>query len=368
MTKPQTSFKSVDLDDLEREMRRIAVSRRSVGPAKLTWSGGRRVLVAPVPSNRDHKEAPAESGLAPDAIQQGSGGGGIGSIPATQGRALPGPPTKRRDNSSWRALALIILCLLLTGGIGVAMIMHAGPTAGSVTRMTKMANPASPQQVARAAAQVPSPTDGSTNSSQPLDVATSATPATRDTAIPAATTIPSVAADVRPPNPPQPSAETSTLATLNDAVTDVIKHDLPVILNSEPQAAPLPPTRPRTLALARMTSARAASTIGNVTPVPAKEAMKTVAKQSDASAVGAGASSFAIQLASSLSESEALATLSRLKKQFPDALRGGSVRRAQGTDNGVFYGVQSGPLSRDAAENACSRLRAGGENCIVVRR
>jgi hypothetical protein len=92
-----------------------------------------------------------------------------------------------------------------------------------------------------------------------------------------------------------------------------------------------------------------------------------VAKQLDVRANATGAS-FSIQLTSSLSESEALAALSRLKKQFPDALRGGSVRRAEGSGTAAYYRVEAGPLSRDAAENACSRLRAGDENCIVVRR
>ena len=368
MTMPKTSVHSIDLDNLEREMRRIAVSRRSVGRAKLPRIVGRPASVAPFHSSiRDDKdEPPAENGPAlVAAIPQGMDSGSFGSIPHTPS-AVPRPPSERRGTPTSRALALLVLCLLVTGGVGIVMMMRAGPMAGLGTRTTTMGAQASSQQVARAAAQMPSPTDGS-STNQPLDGATSATPAPRDTANSAKTTIPVVATDVPLPNPPQPSAETSTFATLNDVVTEAIKHDATIIPNSEPEAAPLPPIRPRRLALARTTSVRAASTTGNVTPAPSKEAMKTVAKQSDANAFGAGASTFSIQLASSLSESEALATLSRLKKQFPDALRGGSVGRAQGTGNGVFYRVQAGPLSRDAAENACSRLRAGGENCIVVR-
>ena len=372
MTMPKaTSVHSIDLDNLEREMRRIAVSRRSVGRAKLPRIGCRPASVAPFHSSiRDNKdEPPAENGPASEvAIPQGLDSGSFGSILHTPSAAVPRPPSERRGTPTSRALALVVLCLLVTGGVGIAMMMRAGPMARSGTRTTAMGDQASSQQVARAAAQMPSPPDGSsTNPTQPLDVATSATPAPRDTFNPADTTIPVVAADVRLPNPPQPSAETSMFATPHDVGTGAIKRNATIIPKSEPEAAPLPPTRPRRLALARTTSVRAASTTGNVTPAPSKEAIKTVAKQSDASAIGAGASSFSIQLGSSLSESEALATLSRLKKQFPDALRGGSVRRAQGTDNGVFYRVQAGPLSRDAAENACSRLREGGENCIVVR-
>jgi hypothetical protein len=371
MTMPKTSVHSIDLDNLEREMRRIAVSRRSVGRAKLPRIVGRPASVAPFDSSIRHEkdEPPTENGPALEAaIPQGLDSGSFGSIPHTPSAAVPRPPPERRGNPSSRALALVVLCLLLAGSVGVALMMRAGPMAEPGARTTTMRDQAFSQQVARAAAQMPSPTDGSSTSpTQPLDVATSATPAPRDTASPAETTIPPMAADVRLTNPPQPSAETSMFATPHDGVTEAIERNVTIIPKSEPEATPLPPIRPRRLALARTTSVRAASTIGNVTPAPSKEAVTTVAKQSDASAIGAAASSFSIQLASSLLESEALATLSRLKKQFPDALRGGSVRRAQGTGNAVFYRVQAGPLSRDAAENACSRLRAGGENCIVAR-
>jgi cell division septation protein DedD len=179
--------------------------------------------------------------------------------------------------------------------------------------------------------------------------------------------MPVVAADVSLPNPPQPWAETSVFDTPHRLVTVAVKPDATIMSKGKPEAAPLPPTKPRTLASAGTTAVRAAPTTGNITPAASKAAETTPAKPSDASANGAGASSFSIQLASSLSESEAHATLSRLKKQFPDALGGGSVRRAEGNGNGVFYRVQAGPLSRNAAENACSRLKASGENCIVVR-
>jgi cell division septation protein DedD len=78
------------------------------------------------------------------------------------------------------------------------------------------------------------------------------------------------------------------------------------------------------------------------------------------------ASSFLVQLASSPSKSEALATLSRLRKQFPDVLRGGSVHRADQGRMGVSYRVQLGPLSRNAADKVCSRLKSSGASCIVT--
>jgi SPOR domain len=353
MTTPKTSIQSVNLDDLEREMRRIAVSRRSVGRGTLTRTGVRPVLVTPFHLHRDNDEPPTETELGSDAIPQRLERG-------TESAAVPHHPAKRRSPLSSRALALVVICLLMTGAV-VAMIMRAGPKTGSGTRAPTMGeDQASSQHVAHPAAQMPSPGDGSsTNPLQPLDVAASTKPAE--------TTMPAVAADVPLPNPPERSAVVSTLGTPHDLATEAIKPDAAIVPQSEPEVAPLPPSRPRGLASARATAARAAKT-GNVTPAPSKEAVKTVAKQSNASANGAGIPSFSIQLASSLSESEARDTLSRLKKQFPDALRGGSVRTAQGSGTGAYYRVEAGPLSRDAAENACSRLRADDENCIVVRR
>jgi hypothetical protein len=94
---------------------------------------------------------------------------------------------------------------------------------------------------------------------------------------------------------------------------------------------------------------------------------QSAATASDASSNAAGGSSFSVQLASSPSESEARATLSRLQKQFPSALGGGSVRRADLGGKGVYYRVRVGPLSRDAADKICSQLKAGGADCILTR-
>lgn len=179
MTMPKaTSVHSIDLDNLEREMRRIAVSRRSVGRAKFPRIGCRPASVAPFHSSiRDNKdEPPAENGPASEvAIPQGLDSGSFGSILHTPSAAVPRPPSERRGTPTSRALALVVLCLLVTGGVGIAMMMRAGPMARSGTRTTAMGDQASSQQVARAAAQMPSPPDGlSTNPTQPLDVATSA--------------------------------------------------------------------------------------------------------------------------------------------------------------------------------------------------
>jgi hypothetical protein len=98
-------------------------------------------------------------------------------------------------------------------------------------------------------------------------------------------------------------------------------------------------------------------------------AAPTRAAQPAATKAGEGAtgsSSFSIRLASSLSESDARATLSRLQKQLPGALANGSIRREDLGSEGVFYRVRVGPLSREAADKICSRLRAVGKSCILT--
>ncbi|MFI4996403.1 MAG: SPOR domain-containing protein [Hyphomicrobiales bacterium] len=76
-----------------------------------------------------------------------------------------------------------------------------------------------------------------------------------------------------------------------------------------------------------------------------------------------GGSSVSIKLASSLSERDARETLSRLQKQFPGTLAGGSIYREDLGQRGVFYRVRVGPLPRQNAEKVCSQLRAGGASC-----
>ena len=80
-----------------------------------------------------------------------------------------------------------------------------------------------------------------------------------------------------------------------------------------------------------------------------------------------GGPSFSLRLASSVSESDARATLSQLQREFPGALQSGSVSRDNLGSYGVFYRVKVGPLSREAAERVCSRLRTAGRKCVLTR-
>ena len=250
----------------------------ALGEFKLARIAGRPPSVAPFHSSiRDDQDKPrAENGPASEAaIPQDSGS--VGVIPNTPGVAVARRPSERRSPPSSRALALVVLCLLFTGGVGVSMMIRAGQMAGWGSRAPTMGAhqaSSSSQQVARATAQTPSLPDGSsTNPAQALDVATSANPLPRDTGNPAGTSIPVVATDVPLPNPPHSSAEISMFGTPHDVVTEAVNPDATIISKSEPEIAPLPPIKPRRLPLATK-SVSAAPTSGNIPPAASKDAVK----------------------------------------------------------------------------------------------
>jgi sporulation related protein len=377
MTSSKTSDQGVDLDDLERQMRTVPLPNRSddrlaelarmVGRNVSGVLGGRQQVAPAAPikpsapdRSFDEDEVHTEVGSARDShasVDQAIHGDGVERVPESSDAAPRA--SKKRSHPSSRALAFGVSFLLVTVGVGVAVVMRAGPVdrLGSEPPLIKADD--APVQQAQVAAgdQTPSqPALGTAGSSaksakpdQPVGVVAATNPALpRNTVIPVALTMPLAAANVPLPDPPKPASESSIFGTPHRVVTVSVKPDATIMSKGKPEVAPLPPAKPRTLASADTTaSARA--------------------KPSDASANAASASSFSIQLASSPSKSDALATLSRLKKQFPDVLGGGSIRRADGGGKSVFYQVQVGPLSRDAADKACSRLKASGENCIVVR-
>jgi hypothetical protein len=90
---------------------------------------------------------------------------------------------------------------------------------------------------------------------------------------------------------------------------------------------------------------------------------ETAASASDTAASAVSHGAFA-QVASSQSESDARATLARLQKQFPNELGAGAIHRADLGSKGIYYRVQVGPLSREAADKICTQIKAGGAQCI----
>jgi hypothetical protein len=149
--------------------------------------------------------------------------------------------------------------------------------------------------------------------------------------------------------------------------------------DDQPITKPKPPAKPKTkVADATPVAAEAPDAGAPMAITPSGRHSRSVASAPppsgqpaatapEPSANAAGGEGFSIQVASSPSESEARATLSRLQKQFPDTLGGGTVRRADLGSKGVFYRVRVGPLTRDAADKLCSQLKASGAACILTR-
>jgi len=131
-----------------------------------------------------------------------------------------------------------------------------------------------------------------------------------------------------------------------------------------PVGAPLLITPPDTSEPMLEASAEPAETPQTADMRQATNAPETMV---DGPAVSTSGPSFSLRLASSLSESDARATLSQLQKEFPGALQNGSVTRDNLGSYGVFYRVKVGPLPREAAERLCSRLRAAGKKCVLSR-
>jgi SPOR domain len=374
MTLSETSVQGVDLDDLERQMRdvipktsddRLAEIARQIGRSLGGPPGGRERAASVTPQPRvsagslDEDKALAEVGSPQGSkvpVDQSLHDDNLARIPDAPDAVLSSRALKKRSPLSWRALALAALLLVVAGGVGLAVVMRAGPTDGSRSEAPVIKADDEPVQQVQVAADIHTPSQpalgtavSSANPDQPIDSVAATNPAPPPTAVtPVGPAMPTAAAEASVSDPPKPAAESSMIGTPHRASTVSIKPDGTIMAMGTPEAAPLPPSKPRSLASTDPTAS-------------------VRAKPSDARANAAGASSFSIQLASSHSKSDAVATLSRLKKQFPDVLGGGSIRQADGGGTGVLYRVQVGSLSRDAADKACSRLKASGENCIVVR-
>jgi cell division septation protein DedD len=75
-----------------------------------------------------------------------------------------------------------------------------------------------------------------------------------------------------------------------------------------------------------------------------------------------------IQLASVKSDADAKAKWSQLKSKYP-SLQSLNLRvsRADLGAKGIFYRVQAGSMSVDAAASICSKIKSAGGDCLVVK-
>ena len=230
----------------------------------------------------------------------------------------------------------------------------------------------------------------------------------------AAPAMSTTAANVPLPDPPAPAGQGSVFGTPRRVSTVSVKPDGTIVgNNAKPKAetrteAKTETAAPKPMMVASADTTAAPAVTGSVTPAPKKVSdtprAKPKPKVADGANQGADSSAplsitpqgrghsvvasaapvqasatpapeaaaassggaFSIQLASSPSEGDARATLSRLQRQFP-GLGAGAVHRADLGSKGIFYRVRVGPLSREAADKMCAQLKAGGADCILTR-
>ena len=189
---------------------------------------------------------------------------------------------------------------------------------------------------------------------------------------------------------PAPRPSTPTLATMPQpapaaaapkveapkAATDASKSDARPATAARPaqQAAA---TTPRPAAPRPAAPAPAAADSGDgpmslrppsgASPTRAVPRTAAVTPTSSPAESAGGGGGFSVQLAAPGSEQEARATAARLKQRHSDVLGSYNpgVRKAEIGDKTV-YRVRVGGLSRESANDLCTRLKAGGGSCFVA--
>lgn len=166
-------------------------------------------------------------------------------------------------------------------------------------------------------------------------------PAPRASAEPAATRPASTGAS------PNARAVQSTPALATEAPSATTTPAEPA---AQPIAAPAPPRRPAALVATTSEAAQPAAT--------------TQAATAPTSAGGG----FVVQFGVSGNEAEGVARFRKLQNQHPDLMAdvGGSVRPAEVNGKTIFR-IRSIPMSKEASDTLCSKLKAAGTECYVAR-
>jgi hypothetical protein len=154
---------------------------------------------------------------------------------------------------------------------------------------------------------------------------------------------------------------------------------LPPATIADAAVAPLPATpktvkggtTPKTIAsLSADPAAAGDAPVAKSARQPASTGVHLVARPTESAATAPAAGvggNFGLQLAASLSEADANAAFSKLKKKYPTQLGShtASVRKSDTGDKPV-YRVRVGGMSQDDAKTLCSQLQASGGSCFVV--
>ena len=178
-----------------------------------------------------------------------------------------------------------------------------------------------------------------------------------------------------------PAAEDAAEPPVSSAPSD---SEQPAIAKAEqppaaaPQAtapkAPAPKVAaPKVEAPAAKTAApkAAAPKVAAAPPAPAAKLPPAAPTRAQTAAAPAGGDVFRVQLASMKSKDRVRTEFDRLRAAFPQILAGTkmTVESVEVSGRGTFHRLQVGAFGdRPSADALCSRLKAKGQDCLVVRR
>lgn len=171
-------------------------------------------------------------------------------------------------------------------------------------------------------------------------------------------------AAVTPEAAPAPSVSTPAATIVPTVPAEQAAAPAPV--QTQTQAAPAPAVQ--------VSEAPVAQTV-----VPAPEAQAPAAPAEEVAPAApapkpakiASGGAWVVQISALRDEKSAHAAWSKLTKRFPAVLGGHAlnVEKADLGAKGTYYRVRAaGFASKSAAQNACSKLKAGGQDCMVKKR
>ena len=152
---------------------------------------------------------------------------------------------------------------------------------------------------------------------------------------------------------PQPSAKSTAAATASQPKNATPKSAARVAATPKIDAGDSGATEPRAAA-------------PRATPKPKTQVARAETQDSAPEPRAASGGGYAVQLAAAGSEAEARQTASRLGQKYSDALGGRRPSFFKATDKDV-YRVRVGGLSREAATQACEKVKAAGGGCFVAK-
>ena len=179
------------------------------------------------------------------------------------------------------------------------------------------------------------------------------------------------AAPSAPPPAPAPPAAPVAQPPVHAVEPGGLPAEQPAAPAATPAAVPSTPAAPATAETPAAAAPQAAepAPVAAAPTTPAEEAAPAAATPKPAKLASGGA--WVVQISALRDEKSAHAAWSKLTKRFPAVLGGHAlnVEKADLGAKGTYYRVRAaGFVSKSAAQSACAKLKAGGQDCMVKKR